>query len=226
MSSSKRARDLLGQISQERAAAAGFRTKSGLAILAMFLLFAGVIYNKINNFDTEALVVELQRSATRTVWPLVYKELDKVGKEALPALSKAVSDEVAKIGPVLSTRLDGEAKIFQLNMAKKMRTSLDGALAGEFAANKDKLKGQLKPFAADDAAYDDMVRKMRKAGQDWAHAKLDSTFSKHIRLLQSINETVQRLGVQAKKGGATADSMDDVMLIVAEILNARVNEDG
>jgi len=226
MSSSKRARDLLGQISQERAAAAGFRTKSGLAILAMFLLFAGVIYNKINNFDTEALVVELQRSATRTVWPLVYKELDKVGKEALPALSKAVSDEVAKIGPVLSTRLDGEAKIFQLNMAKKMRTSLDGALAGEFAANKDKLKGQLKPFTADDAAYDDMVRKMRKAGQDWAHAKLDSTFSKHIRLLQSINETVQRLGVQAKKGGATADSMDDVMLIVAEILNARVNEDG
>lgn len=226
MSSSQRARDLLGQISKERAAAAGFRTKSGAAILAMFLLFAGIIYNKINNFDTEVLVAELQRSATRTVWPMVYKELDKVGKEALPALSKAVSKEVAQIGPVLSTRLDGEAKIFQVNMAKKMRTSLDGSLAREFTENKDKLKGHLKPFTADDAAYDDMVRKMQKAGQDWAHGKLDSTFSKHVLLLQSINETIQRLGKQAKKGGASADSMDDVMLLVAEILNSRVNEEG
>ena len=133
---------------------------------------------------------------------------------------------MANIGPVLSTRLDGEAQTFQSNMAKKMQTSLDGALASEFDAKKDQLHGNLSPFTADSAAYDDLVRKLRKGGQDWAHGKLDSTFSQHITILQSINESVQTLGAQAKAGNATTESMDDVMLLVAEILNARVNEEG
>lgn len=226
MSQPKKASDLLEQIAKERASAAGFRTKTGLAVLVMFMLFAGVVYNKITSFDTETLVIELQKNATRTIWPLVYKELDKVGQEALPALSKAVTDEVTNIGPVLSTRLDSEAQTFQSNMAKKMQTSLDGALASEFDAKKGQLHGNLSPFTADSAAYDDLVRKLRKGGQDWAQGKLDSTFSQHITILQSINESVQTLGEQAKKGEASAESMDDVMLLVAEILNARVNEEG
>jgi hypothetical protein len=226
MSSPQRARDLLEQISEQRSSAARIRSGSGLAILAMFLLFAGIIYNKITHFDTETLIAELQQTGTKTVWPLVYQELDKVGQEALPALSEAFSTEVSKIGPALSSRIDGESKIFQINMAKQMRTSLDGALAREFSENKSKLKGRLSPFTADSAAYDDLLRKLQVGGQAWAQGTLDSTFARHISLLQSINETVQKLGRQAKKGEATAESMDDVMLIVAEILNSRVNEGG
>ncbi len=225
MSTTQRAQDLLAKIAAERAASAQFRTIGGVAVLVAFLGFAGIVYSKITQFDTTTLMAELQKNASRTVWPMVYKELDKVGQEALPAVSKAVSSEVANLGPTLTMRLDSESKIFQLNMARKMKTSLDANLTREFDDNKDKLKGHLKPFTSDDAAYDDLVRKLRKGGQDWAQAKLDTTFTEHVKLLQSINETVQDLGEQSRKGEASAESMDDVMLVVAEILNARVNEE-
>jgi hypothetical protein len=226
MSNTQRARTLLAQIGEERAAAATVRSRGGLAVLAMFLVFAGVIYNKITHFDTEVLVTELQVNATRTIWPLVYKELDQVGKEALPALSRAVAKEVANIGPALDTRLKSEAAIFETNMGKKMRTSLDAHLARAFDGKKAELKGNLSAFAADSEAYDDMIRKLRKAGQDWGQRRLDTTFAKHVLLLQSINNTVQRLSAQAKKDGEPTESMDEVLLLVAEILNSRVNEEG
>ncbi len=226
MSTTQRAQTLLAQIGEERAAAATARSFGGLAILAMFLVFASVIYNKITKFDTEVLVTELQANATRTIWPLVYKELDQVGQEALPALSKAVAAEVSNIGPVLDTRMKSEAGTFQTNMAEKMRTSLDAHLAREFDDHKAELKGNLSAFTADSPAYDDMIRKLRKTGQDWAQQQLDTTFAKHILVLQSINTTVQKLSVQSKKVGAPTESMDDVLLLVAEILNARVNEEG
>ena len=222
------ARALLQQISDERSRAARYRRLGSFAVLIMFGLFATVVYNKITSFDTDTLIAELQRSATKTVWPLVYKELDQVGKEAVPALSKAMTHEVEQLGPKLTSRLSTEAETFQGNMGKRMKTSLDAQLSLAFDANKSKLKGHLQPFTTDSELYDDLVRRLRKSGQDWAQAKLDSTFTSHLHLLQSINETVQSLGkqAQAKKGGVDAANMDDVLLLMAEILNARVNEEG
>jgi hypothetical protein len=226
--STTEARALLLQIADERGRAAKYRRLGSFAVLIMFGLFATVVYNQITSFDTSTLITELQRSASKTVWPLVYKELDQVGKEAVPALSKAMAYEVEQLGPKLTSRLSTEAETFQGNMGKRMKTSLDAQLSLAFEANKAKLKGHLQPFATDSELYDDLVRRLRKSGQDWAQAKLDSTFTSHIHLLQSINETVQALGkqAQAKKGGIDSANMDDVLLLMAEILNARVNEEG
>jgi len=226
MSTTNRAQDLLQQIADERARAGRFRTMCGLTIVVMFGIFAGIIYNKITNFDTNQLITELQRSASRTVWPLVYKELDRTGQEALPALSKAMNAEISKIGPDLTTRLTSEAETFQRNMAAKMKTSLDAKLGDAFDRNKGALTGSLQPFTSDGQEYDDLVRKLQKSAQDWAQDTLDTTFAEHVKLLQSINETVQRLGDQAKKKGGGEETMDDVLLLVAEILNARVDGEG
>ena len=37
------------------------------------------------------------------------------------------------------------------------------------------------------------------ASQSWAQSKLDTTFAQHVALLQSINETVQKLAVDGPR---------------------------
>ena len=186
----------------------------------------GKISQKVTSKDEIQQVATVSANWESSIGEIIADAMDQVGKDALPALSRAVAKEVANIGPALDTRLKSEAVIFETNMGKKMRTSLDAHLARAFDGKKAELKGNLSAFAADSEAYDDMIRKLRKAGQDWGQRRLDTTFAKHVLLLQSINNTVQRLSAQAKKDGEPTESMDEVLLLVAEILNSRVNEEG
>ncbi len=228
MSDASQAKSLLDEIARERKKGSQIRLATTGAVLLMFAVFAGSVYRRVQGFDTEALLIGLQESASATVWPMVSRELDKVGQAAVPALSEAMTAEMESFGPKLAERLSTESGILQNNLNERMKTSLDGHLSAAFSARKDELKGKLEPFAADDAMYDDLVRRLQASAQDWAQEELDTTFSQHILVLQSINETVTQLSDQARehrseKGDVT---VDDFMLLMTEILNSRVNEAG
>lgn len=228
MSDASQAKSLLDEIARERKKGAQIRLASVGVVLAMFAVFAGSVYNRIQSFDTDALLVGLQESASATVWPMVSRQLDEVGNAAVPALSTAMTEEMEALGPKLIERLNTESEILQTNLNGRMKTSLDGHLSEQFASRKDELKGKLEPFTADDAMYDDLARRLQASAQDWAQDELDTTFNEHIHILQSINETVGQLGEQAREQRAeTGDAtVDDFMLLMTEILNARVNEAG
>ena len=136
--------------------------------------------------------------------------------------------EMDAFGPKLIERLNTESEVLQNNLNERMKTSLDGHLSEQFASRKEELEGKLEPFSSDDALYDDMVRRLQASAEDWAQDELDTTFAEHIHILQSINETVAQLGEQAREQRAeTGDvTVDDFMLLMTEILNARVNEAG
>ena len=228
MSDASQAKSLLDEIAKERKKGAQIRLGSAGVVLAMFAVFAGSVYNRIQSFDTDALLVGLQESASATVWPMVSRQLDEVGNAAVPALSAAMTEEMDAFGPKLVERLNAESELLQSNLNERMKTSLDGHLSEQFASRKDELKGKLEPFAADDAIYDDMARRLQASAQDWAQDELDTTFTEHIHILQSINETVAELGDQAREQRAEDGdvTVDDFMLLMTEILNARVNEAG
>ena len=154
--------------------------------------------------------------------------MDKVGNEAVPALTAAMTAEMDAFGPKLMDRLTAESLILQNNLNEHMKTSLNGALAEQFGVHKDELKGKLEPFAVDDSLYDDLLRRLQASSQDWAQEELDTTFAEHILILQSINETVIKLSDQAREqreeqGDVT---VDDFMLLMTEILDSRINEAG
>ena len=224
MSDAGKARALLDDISLERQRGARNRLIFSLTVLGMFGLFATNVYGKIKSFDTEALLAHLQARATTTVWPLVYKELDEVGKAAVPALSAALANEVESFGPRLSDKLASEGEVFQVNIAHQMKSSLDASLASAFEARQDELKGRLGGLSEDDALYDDLIRRLQASTRGWAQTELDTTFDQHIHVLQSINETVGDLMVQAREhhGDTSQVTEEDVMLIMSEILTARV----
>jgi hypothetical protein len=228
MSDASQAKSLLDEIANERKKGSQIRLASAGAVLAMFAIFAGSVYNRIQSFDTDALLVGLQESASATVWPMVSRQLDEVGNAAVPALSAAMTDEMEAFGPRLVEQLNTESEVLQNNLNGRMKTSLDGHLSEQFSSRKAELKGKLEPFASDDAMYDDMARRLQASAQDWAQDELDTTFTEHIHILQSINETVGQLGEQAREDRAENGdvTVDDFMLLMTEILNARVNEAG
>ena len=199
MSDASQAKSLLDEIAKERKKGAQVRLISAGVILGMFAVFAGSVYNRIQSFDTDALLIGLQESASATVWPMVSRELDEVGNAAVPALSEAMTQEMDAFGPKLVERLNTESELLQNNLNERMKTSLDGHLNEQFASRKDELQGKLEPFASDDALYDDMARRLQASAQDWAQDELDTTFTEHIQILQSINETVAQLGDQARE---------------------------
>ena len=159
---------------------------------------------------------------------MVSRQLDEVGNAAVPALSAAMTDEMDAFGPELLERLNTESELLQHTLNGRMKTSLDGHLSEQFSSRKAELTGKLEPFASDDAMYDDMARRLQASAQDWAQDERDATFTEHIHILQSINETVGQLGDQAREERAENGdvTVDDFMLLLPEILNARVNEAG
>lgn len=228
MSDVEQVKRLLDEIAAERRKAGQIRLVSIGIVLLMFGGFASSVYSRIQSFDTDALLVGLQESASTTVWPMVSRELDQVGNDAVPALSDAMNAEMESFGPRLVERLNAESERLQTNLHRKMKTSLDGHISEQFSAHRAELEGKLEPFTSDDALMDDLIRRLQASAQDWAEDELDTTFGEHIDVLQSINESVAELGVQAREQReATGDAtIDDFMLLMTEILNARVNEAG
>lgn len=222
-------KDLLRQINEERAKGTMQGRVALVIVLAMFGATIGSAWYKITHFDTALLEQSIQRQASAQVWPMVSREIDSIAADAVPALSNALAAEAAAFMPKVSERLTAEGILFQEHVHAKMTSSLDGAFAKAVSDRGDALKARYPQFAADPARYDALIDKLRARSQTWAQAQLDSTFAEHILVLQSINTSVQALGVEAqgKTGEKGADkSMDDVMSLLLEIMNTRLNGKG
>ena len=134
MSDVEQVKRLLDEIAAERRKAGQIRLVSIGIVLLMFGGFASSVYSRIQSFDTDALLVGLQESASTTVWPMVSRELDQVGNDAVPALSDAMNAEMDSFGPRLVERLNAESEQLQTNLHRKMKTSLDGHISEQFSA--------------------------------------------------------------------------------------------
>lgn len=225
--SADRAKQLLEEIKEERAKGGKIRLATTLIVLLMFGVFGLSTYNKIQGFDNEALLVELQEEAAKTVWPRVSKELDGVAKDAVPAIQAAMVAEAEALLPKLSEKLTSEAVVFQNNMNERMKTSLDGELASQLEAREEEFKGKVPSFADDDELYGELVERLQAHCQTWAMGHLDTTFHAHILVLQSINESVSTL--MARAGEERADGEADVDLdytleLFVEVFNSKINE--
>lgn len=229
MSEAERAKALLAEIAEERARGGQIRLGVTAVLLLMFGTFGLSTYNQIRNFDQDALLVHLQEQAATRVWPLVSRELDEIAADAVPALSAAMAAEAEAFLPKLGERLSTEAEVFQTHMNAKMKSALDNHLAAAMKRQDAAIREKLPDLAADQALYDDLVRRLQASARTWAQHELDETFSEHITLLQSINESVAALRAQAEKDRATGGGdldMNDTLLLLAEILNSRVNGEG
>lgn len=230
MSEVGRCRQLISKINEERTLGSRVRTGVTLGVVVMFGLFALVTYNRVKTFNDEALLVHLQEEASTTVWPLIAKEMDQVARRAVPAITSAMEAELETLLPRLAERLSQEATIFQDNMNKRIKVSLDAALAAELDAHKDQLQGALSGLSSDSELYDDLVRRLQASSQQWAMAQLDTIFNDHIRVLQSINESIGALQAQVAKeresGKRDPADLDGAMELFVEILNSRIAEEG
>lgn len=219
---------LLDQIGEERAKGRMYRRAFTAGFLLIFVIFFGNLYAKITGFDTDTFMVELQTQAATTVWPVYSAELKKVADDAMPALSNAMADEAANLLPKVSDKLKAEGEVFQANMAEYMKTSLDEAFVKEAESKQDDLKARFPRFTEDPDAYQELVERMQSSSRIWAQEQLDTTFESHVLLLQSINDTVQKLQVQAaderEKSGDR--SMEDVLFLMSDIFNTRVAGEG
>jgi hypothetical protein len=218
---------LLDQIEEERAKGRMQRRALTAAILAIFLLFIGNLYFKVTNFDTDTFVVHLQEHATASVWPVYSTQLKSLADEAVPAMSNAMAAEAGALLPKLSERLHAEAGVFQENMAKHLKAALDAKFSSAMTAHEGELKATFPEFAKDEQAYTELMEHLQSAARLWAQGQLDTTFQRHIALLQSINESVQRLQTEAAADRVkTGDrEMEDVLFMMGEIFNARVSEE-
>jgi len=225
-----KSRQLLVQIEAERKKANQIRTGVTIGVLAMFGIFALVTYNRVKSFDDQALLEHLQEQATTTVWPLVAQQMDGVAKQAVPAITAAMQDELETLLPRLSDRLSQEAVTLQENLNKRMKISLDAAIASELDAHKDELQGALGDLHSDSALYDDLLRRLQETSRQWAMNQLDTTFADHIKVLQSINDSVVKLQAQVKgeraAGKRDEENIDDAMDLFLDILDSRISKDG
>ncbi len=219
---------LLDQIGEERAKGRMHRRAFTAGFLLIFVIFFGNMYAKITGFDTDAFMVELQSQAATTVWPIYSAELKKVADDAMPALSTAMADEATNLLPKVSEKLETEGLVFQANMAEFMKTSLDEAFVTAAEANKETLVARFPRFSEEPDAYQELVERMQSSSRIWAQVQLDTTFEKHVLLLQSINDTVKTLQTQAADERAkTGDrSMEDVLYLMSDIFNTRVAGEG
>ncbi len=219
---------LLDQIGEERAKGRMYRRAFTAGFLLIFVIFFGNLYAKITGFDTDTFMVELQSQAATTVWPVYSVELKKVADEAMPALSDAMAAEAANLLPKVSDRLKTEGEVFQTNMAEYMKQSLDKEFVAAAEAKQDELKARFPRFSEEPEAYEELVERMQSSSRLWAQTQLDTTFEKHVLLLQSINETVQELSLQAAEERETSGdrSMEDVLYLMSDIFNTRVAGEG
>lgn len=230
MSDATRATSLLEELESVQKQGGQIRLGVTVGVLLMFGLFSLNTYSKITSFDDEALMIHLQEQAAQTIWPRVSRELDEIAADAVPAISNALVDESENLLPALSAKLALEAATLQTNLNKKIKTSLDGALAAELQTHDAELRAALPALSSDTALYDDLVRRLQTTGQQWAMGELDTTFSEHVQVLQSINDSVDTLQAQVAKEKAAGKrddaTLDDTMSLFIEILNARLNEEG
>jgi len=225
---SGRINQLLDEIEAERAKGRLYRRALTAGVLLMFLLFFGNLYFKVTGFDTDTFMVSLQMQAQKTVWPTYAREMKAIGDDAVPAISGALQKEAGELLPRLSTRLQAEAEVFQKNLGEYMKTALDREFLAAAEAGKNGMKEKFPRFAEDPEAYEALMVRLQAAARLWAQGELDTTFQQHVKLLQSINETVQKLQAQASEDREeTGDrSMEDVLFLMSEIFNSRVAEGG
>ena len=198
---------------------------TGVLVLSVGL-FIGSTYSKVTNFDVDATVVALQSHGQRTVAPVYEKHLKAVGEDAVAALSEAVQAEAEALLPRVSDRLTAEAETFQNNLGQHMKDSLERDLRAALEGRKAEFEKRFPDFTANDEVYESFLVKLQVASQQWAQDQLDTTFAEHVALLESINNTVSSLRdtPKANQGVAdgTAPTMEDVLVLMAEILNTRV----
>lgn len=225
MADPARVHQLLDELQAERERAARIRAATTLVVLGMFLIFATNTWVRIQRFDGEALMVNLEKQASTRVWPLVSRELDAVAADAVPALSEAMAAEAETLIPRLGEKLSAEAVVFEQEVSQRMKVSLDAALASELAQHEAQLKDRFPELKTDSVLYDDLARRLEVTSRQWAQEQLDTVFSDHIRVLQSINESVQALREQADAERAKTGDVtpDDALLLLTEIFNARLN---
>ncbi|MSP54270.1 MAG: hypothetical protein EXR69_01485 [Myxococcales bacterium] len=231
MSDSARVKEILQQIAVERSKGVRQGRIFGLVLLGMFALTAGSIYWRITHFDTAKLQASIEREASARVWPLVSKEMDRIAADAVPALTAALAAEAVNFMPNVSEKLAGESVLFHDHVHKKMTSALDTAFARAVSEQGDAMKGRFPQFASNPERYDALMLKLNARCQQWAQAQLDTTFAEHIVVLQSINTSVQTLSLQAAANandpnGGGARSMEDVMTLLLEIMNTRLEGKG
>jgi hypothetical protein len=113
-------------------------------------------------------------------------------------------------------------------MAEYMKVSLDKQFVEAASSRQGELKERFPRFSENPDAYQELMERMQASSRVWAQGQLDTTFQKHVLLLQSINETVQELQVQAGAERAKSGdrSMEDVLFLMSEIFNTRVAGEG
>lgn len=228
MSEADRARALLQEIAEARAHGVRIRNAITGLVFAFFLIFAVSIYAKVKNFDSDKLLMTLEEQAALTVWPRVSKELDGIAADAVPAIQAAFTAEAEDLLPALNERLITESQVLQDNMNKRMQDQLDGALASAMKEREADLKEKMPDFSEDDELYADLVRRLEVSSRQWAMNTLDSTFQDHIEILQSINESTKSLLAEAEsqREDGVEQTSDDVLLLLVEMLDGRMNEEG
>jgi len=219
---------LLDQIGEERGKGRMHSRAFTIDIVLMFLIFLGNLYYKVTGFDVDEFMVNLQEHATASVWPVYSAELKTLADDAVPAISAAMADEAAGLLPKVSEKLSGEAIIFQQNMGEHIKTSLDGKFVEAAKAQEGDLKARFPRFSEDPEAYEQLMERMQAASRLWAQGQLDTTFQRHVLLLQSINESVQKLQTQvaADREVSGDRSMEDVLFMMSDIFNTRVGGEG
>ena len=218
---------LLNRLDEERQRAGRIRIVVICVLLGSIGFVFGNLWWRTTHFDGEALVGALENQATRVVWPRLSTELVAVKDDAVPAISEALSAEAEALLPRLSEALASEAETFQKELAEQMKTSLDAAMVEAISQREGKMKERLKSFAEDPELYDELMRRLQVSIRQWAEQELDTTFERHVLLLNSINETVQSLFKEATQGQAVPEqSAEDVLLLFLQIMNTRLGGEG
>jgi phosphoribosyl-ATP pyrophosphohydrolase len=228
MTKAQRAIEILESIAEERARGRKTSRVISIGVLVLFILFGFTLYSRLMNFDSDALMEHLSSQGSTRIWPQISEELDDLAQAAVPAISDAMVEEASNLLPVLGDRLNEESEIFQNQVAETMETSLNSHFLQAAEENDEAMQDRLSLFSTEGEFYDDLMESLNARTQGWAQSHLDSTFERHVALLQEINETtkVLQLEADAQRADGTTATPDDVLLLFVEIMNARLNSEG
>jgi hypothetical protein len=189
------------------------------------MLFFGSLYSKANNFDADGTMMALRRHGQSKVVPLYAGALQKVGAEAVPAITAALQAEAETLLPRVSDALQKEAEVFQTNMGKHIESGLEREFRSAMNSNEKAMKEKYPEFALDEETYEMLSLKVDAHFRNWAHERLDTTFGRHVALLESINQTIKVLQKQEqseRSDDGNPPEVEEALVILGEIMNARV----